>query len=406
MTAAPLHVLWLPSWYPIEENPLKGIFFQEQAQALHQVGIDIGIIYPEVRPLKDWRWAQGVKNHFQSSFSIENQIPTYRKHGWNLFPKMAKQQMRSWIVQAEALFKRYVAKQGKPALIHAHSVLWGGIAAKEISKKWNIPYLITEHFTGILKKKPFGTFLDDCWSRPYLSEAYRQASQVFSVGSALKDVVEHYAHRDVHVLPNFFDSDFFVLPKQQKQFVPFRFFCLAHLTTNKNYPVLLKAFQLAYQKNPHICLEIGGEGELRGQLEQMARDYQIAPAVHFLGPLSRTEVLKAMHRAHAFVLPSNFETFGVVLIEALATGLPVIATRCGGPEDIVNNEVGILIPPNDPLALSQALKNIQTQINRYDPEKLRENAVSRFSRQVVTQKLIQFYRLACSKGDYEYSRHL
>ncbi|KIA76495.1 hypothetical protein DB43_AF00010, partial [Parachlamydia acanthamoebae] len=50
--------------------------------------------------------------------------------------------------------------------------------------------------------------------------------------------------------------------------------------------------------------------------------------------------------------------------------------------------------------------NIQTQINRYDPEKLRENAVSRFSRQVVTQKLIQFYRLTCSKGDHEYSRHL
>ncbi|MBS4167835.1 glycosyltransferase [Parachlamydia sp. AcF125] len=400
----PLHVLWLPSWYPIEENPLKGIFFQEQAKALYQEGVNVGVIYPEVRPLRDWKWAQGLKNYFQSSFAIEDHIPTYRRHGWNLFPKMIKQQMRFWIAQADSLMKRYVAKQGLPALIHAHSVLWGGIAAQVLSKKWKIPYVVTEHFTGILKEKPFSTGLEDCWSKPYIREAYRHATYVFSVGRALKVVIEKCAGREVQVLPNCFDADFFTLASQEKKRSPFRFFCLAHLTANKNYPLLLKAFQLAYQHNPHICLEIGGAGELKKGLEQMARDYKIASAVHFLGPLSRGEVLKAMHRANAFVLPSNFETFGVVLIEALATGLPLIATRCGGPEDIVTEDVGILVPLNDSQALAEAMKNIQ--YNCYEPEVLRNSAINRFSRQVVTQKLIQFYRFTSSGSNHEYPCHL
>jgi len=390
-----IHALWLPSWYCLEEDPIKGIFFKEQAQALVQAGLNIGVIYPEIRSLRNFSWALGLKNRFQTSFKSENGIPTLRMHGWNLFPTFGYRQMQAWISSVIKLMELYVAKQGLPDVIHAHSALWGGICAEVIAKKYRIPYLITEHFSGMQQLAPLGKDINNCWSRPYVCSAYENAQQIFAVGGALKQAIEGLVEREVTVLPNFFDESFFQLKPSSSTKEPFRYLCLAQLSPIKNYPLLLHAFQAAYARNKQLVLEIGGSGKIKAQLEKLAESLGISSAVHFLGGLSRLEVAAAMQRAHAFVLASRIETFGVVLIEALATGLPVIATRCGGPEDIIHEANGMLVPSNNEQALAQAMLEMPKRYNQYDPKLLRADVIERFSKQTIVKKLIDTYQSIC-----------
>jgi glycosyltransferase involved in cell wall biosynthesis len=85
-----------------------------------------------------------------------------------------------------------------------------------------------------------------------------------------------------------------------------------------------------------------------------------------------------LHQSHCLVLPSEVETFGLALVEAMACGLPVIATRCGGPEDIVTDETGILIPVNDEPALYRAMATMLQSCDKYDAQQIRRYALEKF----------------------------
>jgi glycosyltransferase involved in cell wall biosynthesis len=127
--------------------------------------------------------------------------------------------------------------------------------------------------------------------------------------------------------------------------------------------------------------------------------------VSFLGAIPRDVVRDSMWAANCFVLPSHAENFGVVLIEALSTGLPVISTRCGGPEDIITDEVGLLLRPGDEEGLADALWTMRHR-PAHAPEAVRANAISRFGYAAVGARLRDYYRgvLGRSDGDGTSSR--
>ena len=97
-----------------------------------------------------------------------------------------------------------------------------------------------------------------------------------------------------------------------------------------------------------------------------------------------------MWNANCFVLPSHAENFGVVLIEALATGLPVISTRCGGPEDIITDGVGILLRPGDERGLAGALSAMRDSLT-FDAGAVREYGIARYGYSAVGPQLRDFY---------------
>lgn len=111
----------------------------------------------------------------------------------------------------------------------------------------------------------------------------------------------------------------------------------------------------------------------------------------FLGYLTREQVLREMQECDAFILPSLHETFGVVIIEALACGKPVIATSCGGPEEIINNKNGILVPPSDAISLRDAMLNMIQEVNKYDAFQISEDCISHFGEAPVVRHLISVY---------------
>lgn len=102
-------------------------------------------------------------------------------------------------------------------------------------------------------------------------------------------------------------------------------------------------------------------------------------------------IVRLLGTCDAFVLASFAETFGIVFIEAMATGLPAIGTICGGPEDIITPESGFLIRPGDVDALAAKMKTLYDTYESFDKEKIRQSIVSRFDFQLAGQKLRQVY---------------
>ena len=127
-------------------------------------------------------------------------------------------------------------------------------------------------------------------------------------------------------------------------------------------------------------------------LRRLAANLAIAQAVTFHGALDNAAVLALMRRSDAFALASRSETFGVVFIEALSQGLPVAATRCGGPEGIVNENNGLLAPPDDPAALAAALLQLYANGRRYNAAALRADCLAQYGEAAVTGRLKNIYR--------------
>ncbi|MGD0279292.1 MAG: glycosyltransferase [Smithella sp.] len=385
-----LHIMFIPSWYPTDHHPVLGTFFREQAQALRTAGIKVGVIYPDIRSTRQLSIKSIRENHFQTVIREEEGIRVVRFNGWNL-PKFRRGDI-FFTYQTQRLIKLYVTHFGKPDLIHAQSALWGGVAAQKAKEHLDISYVITEH------SSLYGRGLIEPWQVPYLKKTFNDASAVLAVSRALGNLVEPYMNAPkVEVVPNVVDTDFFTLPHNSRNHEFFRFLSVAFLTPIKGFDILLRSFSEAFRGRKEIVLEIGGDGPQRIGLEKLAAELGISGQVRFLGMLSREEVRSAMWRANAFVLASYIETFGVVLIEALSTGLPVVATRCGGPEEFVTPEVGILMEAGNVKALAAALDAIYRDSLQFDAGLLRNYAIENFGEQKLVTRLFRIYQNVLTK---------
>ncbi len=138
-------------------------------------------------------------------------------------------------------------------------------------------------------------------------------------------------------------------------------------------------------------LEIGGYGTEEQKLKTLAAELGLGDSVVFLSRLGREQVRDAFWRAHCFVLPSDYETQGCVYVEAMSCGIPSIATRCGGPEDTITPETGLLIPKNDLGALVGAIRTISQKT--YDPKKIRNRALQVYSAKTYTNRILEIFQL-------------
>jgi glycosyltransferase involved in cell wall biosynthesis len=385
----PVHVLVLPSWYPTVREPVNGVFFREQAQALHRhAGVRVGVVAPVLRGVRTLREGGVAGCRLQVEEAEEEGIATLRAFGWSV-PRMPAANRRLWLWLARRMARRYAARHGRPELIHAHSALSAGWPAREIAREWGIPYVVTEHTSLFAEGRIEG------WQVPVIRAAFGGAARVIAVSRALAADVAPYADgTPVEVVPNLVDAGFFTLPPQPRPAAPFRFLNVGLFDPVKGVDVLLRAFAEAFRGRGDVLLEIGGGGALEGEHRALAAELGVAEQVRFLGLLTREGVRQAMWRANAFVLPSHVETFGVVVIEAMATGMPVVATACGGPQDTVVPAAGRLVPPGNPAALAAEMQAVARDPEgwRHAAAGIRAHAVEHFSQPVVAARLASLYR--------------
>lgn len=380
-----MHIMVIPSWYSSKANKVHGSFFKEQFKALQNDGEKISVAYNEI-----WSITKlgKIKEKRKINFQVEDNLRTYRYKDYNYFPKNPMM-FRSFNKRIDKLYKEIVKKEGKVDIIHAHSCFWGGIAAAYISKKYNIPLVITEHSS--LK---YAKYAKDSYKQ-YIFDAYKEADILISVGTGLKKEISEYVDRDIMVIPNMVDLNLFYIDNNKNK--KFTFFSCAFLEEGKGMGDLIKAFSMAF-KGQDVILNIGGDGSTKNSLEELAKEINIDEQVNFLGALSREQVSEEMRKCDAFALPSEHETFGVVYIEALACGKPVIGANNGGAEDIIEEYNGIIANKNDVDSIKDALIEIKENYNIYNKNLIRKKVVDKYSEEVLVE---------CIKGVYKeaYERH-
>ena len=415
-----LHVLIIPSeeFLP-PENHLSGIFQLHQARALRDAGLRVGVISVRQahsvlmifraasfraagRRVSNALDVMSVREMFMLLFdkilrprryvSIEEVygIPVARIEGFYYLTPSPRTNHLGWIRAGSVAFDEYCARFGRPDLLHAHNADSAGLLAHHIAKRTGIPFVLTEHSTfyerGLV---PRGL-------HPSLRRAFTAARGVAVVSPSLAVVLREKLGIPLDTarwIPNVVDpgiagSGPHAGKKAGDQFV---FLAMGNLIPIKGHAVLLEAFRRAFAGLSGISLRIGGDGPLRDSLERLARDLGIAPQVRFLGRLSREAVILELDRCDGLVVPSLYETFGVVIIEALARGKPVVSTACGGPDAFVTQGDGILVAPNDPDALADGMVALRRDYVRYRSEDLRERAILRFGPRRIAEQLQELY---------------
>lgn len=377
-----MHVMFIPSWYDNNRNKVHGSFFREQANKLQESGVKVTVAYNEIWPLT---LMGKIKEKSGLSFKVEKGLRTYRYKNYNFIPKNPLM-FKVFDKRMEKLYKEITKKEGKIDIIHAQSSLWGGISASYVAKKYNIPLVITEHSSverGVYVKKSYYKRIID---------SYKSSNKVIAVGNGLKKEIEALSGRnDIEVIGNLVDLSLFDIRDVKRESNEFIFFSVAFLEGEKGFNTLIKAFAEKY-KNKNAKLVIGGDGSQREWLKGIAKNESVENQVIFTGALSREEVSNWMNKCDAFVLPSRYETFGVVYIEALASGKPVIGAFNGGAEDIVTEDVGILVEIDNVKALGEAMEYIEQNYKKYEPRALRKYCTEKFSANVIINKIINVYK--------------
>lgn len=379
-----LHVLMLPSFYPTTDNPYNGTFFRDWALALQRAGVNTGVAYVETRSLRSLSGRALRASRFQLTAGVEDGLRTIRLKGWNTLAQWTAGGI-VWSRLAQRAIREYIAQHGRPDLVAAQSATWAGEAAWRARRTSGMPYVITEVNTG------FGTGRIHGWEAKVSRRAFAGAEAVVAISQNLSDRLRGFGGpRCVALIPCTMDETYWTPPPGPRAQAPFTFYAQAHLTPRKGFDILIRAFARQFRGDAGVRLVIGGDGAIRRDLETLADSSGVRTQVTFLGAVPRDAVREAMRVANAFVLPSMAENFGVVLIEALSTGLPVIATRCGGPEDFVNDRVGILLEPGDERGLSDALARLRHG-PPFDQEAVRAYAVERFGYATIGPKLRDLY---------------
>jgi len=386
-----MHVLIIPSEHFVTSTcPLAGIFQSQQANALHESGHKVGVISPGVITPRFL-----FRRYEYPEFEDSNGYPVYRRYVRKFYPQRSVSPERSISLYQDLgldLYMLYKRRFGKPDIIHAHNVKFAGFIAQAVRDMDTVPYIITEHSSMFRAK-----ILADKWLSP-IKVAYQYASARTAVSRALSnDIGRQLGFHDIDVLPNIVETNLIsgILKDNTGCDGDFVFLNIASLDANKDQSSLIEAFAMHFQCR-RASLRIGGTGNMERHLKKLVRRLGVESQVVFLGYLDRHSVMREMQEADCFVLSSRQETFGVVLIEALACGTPVIATRCGGPEDIVNEDNGLLVAPGDIISMGEAMIQMSQAKGRYEAEALREECKTRFGKEAFIASANQFY--ATSRG--------
>jgi len=361
-----MRVLLIPEMYPSEDHPNAGVFMQDQVRALSSFAETFVF---NTNPYNRGAYRQTDMARFYDFHLFEKRWP-------GPFNALA---YAVWERQAFRVAKRIP----KPDLIHLHgAALRGGLAAK-LAAHWVVPLAVTEH-TG-----PWSTISD----RPYI---LRRVKKVMEAADCLMPVSRHLAGeitasgirpKRTEVLGNPVNTELFSLrstPLTARKNILY----LGRLDGFKGALRTLRAFAKAAEQLPGYTLTIAGEGEEAADIRSFIQTHSLENRVEFHeGFFFREQMLEYFHAASFLVFPSLHESFGLVPLEAMSTGLPVLLTDRTGPRDYFDPKVGMQVDPESEEAIAEGMRAMAARINEFEPAAIREHVVDGWGVERYAEKL-------------------
>lgn len=417
-----LDVLVVASWFPAYDDPAAGRFVADQAEAL----LATGIARPAVISFDGIRLTGGATTRGRQGQVVLDAVTAAARDAEPLFSTNAlgvdeglpvarlsipdgqtpstgavhAAAHRHAVLVAVADRLRASDRAGQPdgarGVVHGHTVYPDGAAAAALADRLGWPLVTTEH----------SSFVDRIVTRPELRERYAaalgRAHCVLAVSEMLAAELraafpEHASA--IQVLPNAVPMNRFSAPPLSER-KPDELLFVGYRKPTKGIENLIRAVAAAHRERPSITLRLLGRSPDQATEDgwrALANSLGLAEAVTFDEPIDRQGVAAAMATASVFVHPSPRETFGVVAVEALASGLPVVATDSGGVTEILGPEpdrLGAVVAVDDPEALGAAIVQTLERRESFDPAELRASVERRFGSAYVAERLLVVYREA------------
>jgi glycosyltransferase involved in cell wall biosynthesis len=276
-------------------------------------------------------------------------------------------------------------------LIHAHFIYPEGVIASRLGTELGIPVVSTEHamWSAWFDRHPA--------VRRQVERALPRIARITAVSEALRSNIRGLFGDSVpvDVIPNVVDERIFIAPQADEGRDPHHLLFVGLIRHVKGLDVLIRALGRLLPEYPELRLSVAGGSFYRAyerdaaEVRALVRTLGLDNRVTFLGEVLPVDVAALMRRSALLVVPSRRESFSLVTAEALASGTPVVATRCGGPEQIITPETGELTDVDDPASLAVA---IQSALGRsFDRAGLRRYAVDRFGMAAAVQRLGVLY---------------
>ncbi|MBR4156199.1 MAG: glycosyltransferase [Bacteroidales bacterium] len=393
------HIIFLARWYPHRYDPMFGLFVQRHAEAAALFN-DITVIYchscerqqdnktsrdisttPIVNK-QDVDDASNNKNKFEIVRTLENNVDTIR-----VYYKKPKNKILSLIRFYRANMKALKLCK-KPDLIHVHILTRLGVIAWIQKLLHKTPYIITEHWSRYLPGNDFSGFLRKLFTKIVVCNAETITTVTENLAIAMKN---HGLKNDNYVvLPNVVNLDMFHISERNNN--PRK---IIHISCfedkSKNISGLLESLKIIEEKGIDFQCKLIGEGMDLELMKEKAKNLQLINKVSFTGLLQGQALADELSSGDFLVLSSNYENMPVVILEALASGLPVVSTNVGGIKEMVDETKGILVEPRNQEALAEAMiKMIETHKN-YDANYLRNSVIEKYGYESVGRFLSGLY---------------
>ena len=406
------HIVFLARWYPHRYDPMFGLFVQRHAEAAALFN-DITVVYCQQTTDNGQQTCRDVstismnnkqdivaasmyhnKNNFEIVRTLENNVDTIR-----IYYKKPKNKILSLLrfYRANMIGLRLGRKDGcgKPRpydMIHVHILTRLGVIAWIQKLLHKTPYIITEHWSRYLPGNDFGGFIRKLATKIVV----RDAKLVTTVTDNLAKAMQNHGLKNDNyvVLPNVVNLDMFHISEKNTDatsHVPTIIHVSCFEDKSKNISGLLESLKIVEQKGIDFQCTLIGDGMDFDLMKTKAEELQLINKVSFTGLLEGQKLADELASGDFLVLSSNYENMPVVILEALASGLPVVSTNVGGIKEMIDETKGILVEPRNKEALAGAIiKMIETHID-YDPNYLRKSVIEKYGYESVGRMLSDMY---------------
>ncbi|MBI3509856.1 MAG: glycosyltransferase [Bacteroidetes bacterium] len=368
-----MHILFICSWYPNRKFPALGNFIRDHAHALSTTH-RVSVLYACADEKLEEGRSEIVKNKKDNLLEL---VSYYGKTKISapVFSQLAKK--KNYMRAMENIFQMAITEHGSPSVIHAQVIWPAAIAVLPLLKKYPVPLVITEHWSGYLPED--GNY-KGAILKYYSRKMVEKARAVTVVSDRMKQAMhKHGLTNNFILLPNCSDERIFHTAENKVKKNGFHLLHVSMLVDReKNISGILNVMEkLKIQDG--ITLDIIGEGPERNKFEAMVHEKGLEENVFFKGFGTPEQIASAMRNADALLLFSNFEGMPVTIIEALLSGIPVIATRTGHIPQMIDASNGILVETGNETELINAILDLQKSIDKFDAVAISRNAKEKYS---------------------------
>jgi glycosyltransferase involved in cell wall biosynthesis len=293
----------------------------------------------------------------------------------------------SGYIPSQALLKSLLSTDAD--IIHAHSYVYFPTYVSAIARKLiNTVLVLTPHQPPV-ELASRNRFLMELYNSSVGRFAFKTADSVIAVTNSEKNFLKKHVripHNKIRVIPEGVNLRQFY-PESKKSKKRFIILFVGRFSEEKGLRYLIEAIPKVITVHPRVqFMFVGEDCGVKNELIELADELEVKNRILFLKPLFGSELAKIYRTSTLFVLPSLYETFGLVVLEAMASGLPVVATKAGGVETIVENGYnGLLVPPKNPSALAESIVTLLSKKPLYN--RLRKQGIE-------TSKLYSWSKIA------------